>query len=143
LETEESFVEEVDVMKRIYIAGAITPVGKNHPVLEYLTNKRRGIRATVEVLRRGYSVFCPFTDDDYWMVLMEGEEIPPKMIYQASLSMLEVCDGVLVIPGWEDSMGTKKEMERAREINIPVFFSLDDLDSYFREVERWTTEFRG
>lgn len=119
----------------VYVAGAIAPTGQGHPVMEFLTNERRGIRGSVEVLLRGYAVFCPFVDFLYWLVLNPGEEIKSEMIYQNSLAMMSRCDAVLVLPGSENSKGTKAEIEQARRIGVPVFRNLEIMENYFHYLE--------
>ena len=118
-------------MRRIYVAGAITPTGPGHPVIEFLNNQRRGIRTAVDLLLRGYAPYCPFLDNLYWLTLREGEEIPPSTIYEVSLAMLEMCDALLLVPGWERSEGTRNELERARQLDIPIFHNQQALDAYF------------
>lgn len=118
-------------MIRVYIAGAITSTGEGHPTIGFLTNIRNGIRATVEVLLKGYAPFCPFIDYQYWFLLRDGEKIPVEAIFKVSCSFLEVCNAVLVVPGWENSYGTKNEIELAGSLSIPVFYSLEELEAYF------------
>ena len=121
-------------MLRVYIAGPITPNGKNeHPGIEFITNIRRGIRVAVDALQRGYAVFCPFLDYQYLLVLEEGEVLDTKLFRDSSMAYLEASDAVLVVHGWENSNGTKAEIERARLLKIPVFFNLQSMDNYFRE----------
>ena len=121
-------------MLRIYIAGPITPQGKNeHPGIEFITNIRRGIRVTVDVLQRGYAVFCPFLDYQYLLVLEEGEVLDTQLFRDSSMAYLEASDAVLAVHGWENSSGTKAEIERARLLKIPIFFNLQAMDNYFRD----------
>lgn len=40
---------------------------------------------------------------------------------------VEVSANELLVPEWENSKGTLKEIARARELNIPVYNSLDEL----------------
>ena len=47
------------------------------------------------------------------------------MIKEYSLLWLELCDAVLLVPGWENSSGTRAELARAKELDIPVFGSLE------------------
>lgn len=112
--------------KRIYVAGAIQ--GKT--LLESFENIRKGIKLSVEVLKSGYSPFSPFIDFQFSFV----EPITLEEYYSYSLAWLEVSDAVLLVEGWENSKGTKKEIERANELDIPVFSSLSSLIMYFEDT---------
>jgi len=118
-------------MIRVYIAGAITATGAEHPTIGFLTNIRNGIRTTVEVLLKGYAPFCPFIDYQYWLLLRGEEKITPETILQISCEFLRVSNAVLIVPGWENSYGTKQEIELASSLSIPVFYNLGELEAYF------------
>lgn len=120
-------------IRRIYCAGAITPYKSEHPVFGFLGNIARGVRASLVLLLKGYAPFCPFLDFQYWFYLREGENITEKMIKDLSMAWLEVSDAVLVLPKYRKSAGTKAEIERARELHIPVFFSVEDLIDWEEE----------
>jgi len=122
-------------MKYIYVAGAITPYPTEPPVIGFLANIRRGIRATVELLLNGYIPFCPFLDHQFFMQLRNGENITGKMIKDYSMAWLEKCDAILVLSRWRKSEGTKAEIARAKEIGIPIFYSMDDLFDHESEKE--------
>lgn len=117
-------------IKRVYCAGAISPYPSEHPVLGFLGNIKRGIRASLDVFLAGYVPFSPFLDFQYWFYLRDGENITEKMIKDLSMAWLEVSDAVLVLPKWKKSGGTKAEIARAKELGIPVFYSLKDLIDY-------------
>jgi hypothetical protein len=118
--------------KRIYVAGPISPKGNTgHMGIEFISNIRRGIRGSVDVIKKGYAVFCPFIDYQYLLVLEDGETFETSHFYESSMAYLEVSDAVLVLPGWENSNGTKAEIERANLLGIPVFFNLRAMDNYF------------
>lgn len=119
---------------KIYIAGAITPYKSEHPVFGFLGNIKRGVRASLEVLLAGLVPFCPFLDYQYWFFLRGSENITEKMIKDLSIAWLEVSDAVLVLPKWRKSGGTKAEITRAKELDIPVFYQLEDIVDYNSEI---------
>lgn len=47
---------------------------------------------------------------------------------RATMQMLEVCDAVVVVPGWHESRGTLAEVARARALELPVF------EAYWAEI---------
>lgn len=46
-----------------------------------------------------------------------------KTILQADLELLEGCDGILMMPGWEESQGAQKEYAKATRQGLQVFFA--------------------
>ena len=122
-------------IKRVYVAGAITPYPSEHPVLGFLGNIKRGVRASLDVLLAGLVPFSPFLDFQYWFYLRNGENITEKMIKDLSMAWLEVSDAVLVLPKWRKSGGTKLEIARAKELDIPVFYSLEDIQDYNEDIK--------
>lgn len=120
-------------IRRTYVAGAITPYPSEHPVFGFLGNIAGGVRASLILLLKGYSPFCPFLDFQYWFYLREGENITEKMIKDLSMAWLEVSDAVLVLPKYRKSAGTKLEIARAKELDIPVFYSIEDMIDYEEE----------
>jgi len=110
-------------MKRVYVAG---PYSDNN-VISILDNIRRGMRTSTEVMLAGYSPFCPWLDFHYQLMLRPGERLTVDDFYRYSLDWHEVSDGMLVLPNHEKSKGTLREIGLAKELNIPVFHSLEEL----------------
>lgn len=101
---------------RVYIAG---PYSADN-VITVLDNIREGMRAATKVMLSGDAPFCPWLDFHFQLMLRPGESLTVKDYYRYSLAWLEVSDKVLVLPGWETSKGTIREIARARELGIPV-----------------------
>ena len=112
-------------MKRVYVAGAYSSPN----VIGVFTNMRRGCRLAYEVLSAGYAPFTPWLD---WLLSMFG--FVSLADYQAySMAFLEACDAVLVQPvGCEASFGTQAELARAKELGIPIFYTIEDLEEHFK-----------
>jgi len=120
-------------IRTLYIACAITPYKSKHPVFGFLGNIQRGQRMAVEALLAGFYPFCPFLDYQYWGQLRAGENITEKMIKGLSMVFLELCDAVLVLPKYRKSQGTLDEIARAKELDMPVFYSLEDIIDHEEE----------
>lgn len=104
--------------KRAYIAGPYS----GGDIITILHNIRQGINKAAVLMREGYAVFCPFLD--FLIAFMPGPPIDKK-IYQAnSMAWVECCDVMYVLPGWETSVGTKREIARAEELGIPVLYEV-------------------
>ena len=113
--------------KKIFIAGPIRPTGRgSDPVGEFLDNTRFGIRVAAELILLGFAPYCPFVDFMYWFA--SSQDLPTgTMMQECDLAWLENVDAVLALPGWETSVGATNELERAEELGIPVFYSVNSL----------------
>lgn len=123
-------------IRRVYVAGLLTPRGywSAHPAIDYTCNRREMIRWALKTYLAGFDPFCPAFDMEFWMQA-EGQPITEAMIKRYSKSWLEVCDAMVLTPGWQKSPGSLAEIKFAEEHNIPVFKSLDDLNKYVKENE--------
>ena len=63
----------------------------------------------------------PELGDDFWL--------------RGTLEMMERCDAVVLVPGWQNSAGTLGEIARADELRIPIFRTLDTLPSAHAFIE--------
>jgi hypothetical protein len=113
--------------KLVYVAGALR---SNIP--EYIKNMHRMIKEADKVRRSGFAVIIPCED------LLRGlvcGDYDFEDYFENSYEMLTRCDAVYVIPGWEKSEGTKKEIKKAQSLNIPVYFELNNLITYEKAYE--------
>ena len=109
-------------LKRIYVAGKYSA----NNVLDVLKNIGRGEKACAQLFSMGYAPFCPWHDKSY-VTDMPDSDFTVDQFYRYSLAWLEVSDAVLLLPGWEQSKGTVAEIERADQLGIPVFKSIEEL----------------
>lgn len=125
-----------DKIKRVYIAGLLTPRGvwSANLAIDYLFNIKHMIRAGLEVFFAGLVPFVPALDFQLFLALREDERITEPMIKRYSKDWLEVCDAVLLTPGWRKSTGTLIEMDYAKELGIPIFETIDEILKYNREA---------
>jgi hypothetical protein len=95
---------------RAFISGTYS--GSAQEIEENVTKARVVI---ADVLKAGYIPICPnvfwspfadIQDYDFWL--------------EAALSLLDTCDIMVLVPGWETSSGVKREIQRAREAGIPI-----------------------
>ena len=104
---------------RIYIAGPYSSPN----IIQGLRNIREGNKVAAKLLTMGYSPFSPFLDH----IFSFYEDISVEQYYKYSLDFLEVCDAMLVLPGYEKSVGTLKEIEFAEKRGIKIYHSLEEL----------------
>lgn len=63
----------------------------------------------------------PDLGDEFWL--------------RGTLAIMERCDAVVLVPGWERSAGTLGEIARADALRIPVFRTLDTLPTACAFIE--------
>lgn len=95
--------------KIIYIAGPITGVDKYWEAFE---------KADDDLTSRGYAVLNPAR-------LPEGMQA--KNYTEICWIMLGNADAVIMLPGWEDSMGAVAENRVAGLLDIPVYYDIETL----------------
>lgn len=122
-------------IKRVYVAGLLTPKGtwSINPAIDHLANVRHMVRAGIEVFKAGFVPFIPALDFLLFLSLHEGEVITEPMIKRYSKDWLAVCDAMLLTEGWRQSRGTLIEIEFAKERNIPIFESIEELKGVVEE----------
>lgn len=98
---------------RVYVAGPITKG-------DQFLNVRAAIDAADTLLKAGHAPFVPHINVLWHMV--HEHDYETWMAWDDAF--LQVCDALLRIPG--DSPGADREVERARELGIPVFFDVFD-----------------
>ena len=116
-------------MIRVYVAGKYSDTN----VLAVLNNIRRGIKVATELFYKGYAPFCPWLDHQFVLQMTEEQaatiEVPHFHNY--SLAWLEASDCMYLLrEGIEHSKGVAKEIEFAVAHHIPIFTSMEDLDTW-------------
>jgi hypothetical protein len=108
---------------RVYVAGKYS----DSNIINCLNNMHDGMKASVEVLKLGYACFCPWLDYQFQFF---DKSLVVEDYYRYSMAWLEVSNCVLVLPNFENSKGTLAEIKRAKELNIPIFYSLEELKQW-------------
>ncbi len=109
----------------VYISGpymADTPLGISdniaaaHRMAVDLWNAGFGC-LTPHLNTAHFEYFCPAVTHAAWL--------------EADLRMLDGCDALLLLPGWEQSKGALMERDRAYELRIGVYESRAELELGF------------
>jgi hypothetical protein len=92
-------------------------------VLSVTRNCRQGHDAAIRLAKLGFAVHDPWLDLHWALVA----DLPMEFFKANCMAWLEVSNVVLALPSWYRSGGAKAEIDRARELDIPVFYSENDL----------------
>lgn len=109
---------------KIYIAG---PYGRRAGQDEFtcLINVLKAIDAGRTLISLGHNPFIPHL---FHYVHREWDDTPNEdMWLEICLAWVEDCDALLRLSG--DSSGANREMERAKELSLPIYFSIEELRS--------------
>jgi len=106
-------------MKIAYISGPITAP----TISKHYDNLQSGREAAIRYWKLGYAVICPhmntaFMDgifgenyDDNWIGFLQGD-----------MEFIRVADVVIMLPGWQESRGAKKEHEKAMKLSKEIIY---------------------
>lgn len=108
-------------MKRVYVAGSYSADN----VIDVLKNIGRGEKEAAWFFKMGFYPFCPWHDASY-VKTFPDHDFRVSDFQKHSMAWLEVSDCVFVLPNFQSSKGTLAEIERAKELNIPVYLDIAD-----------------
>jgi hypothetical protein len=114
--------------RKVYIAGKL-----NDDAVGYIKNCHRMIKTAKKVRDAGYSVYVPC--NDFLEGLVDGE-FSYSDYFDNSQPWLEVSNAVFLVPEWEKSSGTRREMERADVLDIPIFDNIEKMNEHFSGVKQ-------
>ena len=122
-------------MKIVYIAGAYT--GNNFEEID--ANIKKAEAFAVALANRGIGFFCPHLNTAHF----ETKSTATYEFYlEMNLAILDRCDGMLLMPGWETSRGAMGEYLHVQSgnKNIKMFFPFPGLPGDTRvldAIEKW------
>jgi hypothetical protein len=102
----------------IYVAGPYTAPDDEGRI----ANTQRAMQAGLVILGRGHTPFIPhFTHYfDLYVEKRLGLRLPSNIYYDWDMVILDRCDALLYLA---PSPGADKELERASELGLVVFYS--------------------
>lgn len=118
-------------MKLIYIAGPYRPTkidGVENSTEQNVQRARHIAVHLVNVLGRlGYFPVTPHLNTDKFELLVDMND--DRYFLDGTMAMLDRCDAVLLVypEAARDSSGTRAEVERAIDIGLPIYGSLQQL----------------
>lgn len=105
-------------MQVAYIAGpyrAATVHGMHR-------NIDKAAEVALKYWKLGYAVICPHKNTAFF----DGE-CPDNVWLNGDLELLRRSDVVVMVPGWENSMGAREEHSEAQEAGIPIIYDTGEL----------------
>lgn len=110
-------------MKMVYIAGPYGDKGGYLAIDKHIAVARE---AAAWCASQGLGYYCPHLNAAHFEVIVP--QVPIDQWYEMDLMFIEMCDHMLVLPGWENSSGTKAEMEAWKQVKSvhDIFFWGDD-----------------
>jgi hypothetical protein len=100
---------------KIYISGPMRGVPKNNfPVFDSITAHLRAF---------GYEAVSPAERDRAEGITEDTpvDDEKAKELLQRDLNDLEECDAIMLLPGWESSVGALRELSKAHELGLLVY----------------------
>ena len=118
---------------RIYVAGPYSCENRCQPLGVDLVFMRRGLETSVELLKRGYAPFCPWLDYLFQLV-SNGNGLQRVDYYEYSIAWLLASDAMFVTELRKCSNGTKNEIMVAEKENIPIFWTINELEKWSNKL---------
>lgn len=112
-------------MKIVLIAG---PYGDFNSAEKIQQNIDHAAKYAEALAKRRIGFVCPHLNSAHFNV--RTPEVPREFWLSMYLQLVRVCDGVLAIPGWQQSAGAYAEVTAATLYRKPVFqpAHVDDMD---------------
>src|SRR5262245_24540181 len=105
----------------VYIAGPYRAATE----YQVLQNIRRAEEVALRVWKAGAACICPHKNTAFF-----GGAADDSVWLEGDLAIISRCDAVVCVPGWQASAGARGEVELARELSIPVFETIEGLESW-------------
>ena len=102
---------------RVYVCGPYSCKSVDGNVIEILSNMRRGLAISIQVMQAGHAVYSPWLDFQFGLIA----DIPMEMFKRNSMEWIKVSDAMLLVNGWQDSAGCRAEVAEASLHGVPVF----------------------
>jgi len=117
-------LERAKTIKAVYIAGKLSDPN----TVSYIKNVSNMMEISQMVKSEGFSVFVPAIDV---LLGIKFGYTSYDEYFNNNLAWLARADAVVLVPDWETSKGTKRELEVAKQLNIPIFENVVDLIEHF------------
>lgn len=114
-------------MKVAYVAGPYR-ADTIHGVAQNIQKARN---VALRLWKLGYAVICPHSNTAFFDVAC-----PDSVWLEGNIEILKRCDLVVLVDGWENSAGTRREVEVAAAYGIPIYVYQNDDQLRLYDMER-------
>jgi hypothetical protein len=101
-----------EIKKVFYIAG---PYRAENP-RKILENIRAAEKVAIDVWKSGNIALCPHLNSRFMDDICDD-----KVFLEGAIELMRRCDGVVLVPRWEESAGARMEVKIAERIGLPVY----------------------
>ena len=108
---------------RVYIAGPYQPKNCSMHSAPKVTqqNVNHAIDAFYEIVEDGHEPYVPHLS--HYIHLRGDVDLEADFWYKYDMSFLDHwAEAIYMLKGWEDSYGSRKELERAKELKLRVVY---------------------
>src|SRR5438132_9448642 len=102
---------------RVYVAGPIS-------IGDVQANVQKAMDLGETLIKLGYAPYIPHLDMALAPKGLEGTERYERAL-DVDFSVISVCHALIRLPG--ESHGADREVKWAKEIGVPVYYTLEDL----------------
>lgn len=118
-------------MLKVYVAG---PYSADN-VIDVLKNIGKGRQACADLFALGFAPFCPWHDADF-IIMNPDINHPVQYFRDYCIEWLKVSDVMLLLDGWQKSVGCQEEFKLANKLNIPIFYTKFSLLKYNNNLKK-------
>lgn len=112
-------------MKIVFICAPYT-ASTEEAIAGNITKAEKVARQLAE---REIGFVCPHTNSAY---MHDINEASPDFWYKMYLAILDGCDALLAVGRWQNSAGCLLEVARAKRLNLPIFYSIEEVVAWHK-----------
>jgi len=104
----------------VYLA---TPYSHKEPFVRHERFEKVN-EVAARLMEDGYAVFSPISHSHPIEQHMTADQQSWEFWERQDVPILKACDQlfVLMLDGWKESVGVRAEIEKANELNLPIFY---------------------
>jgi dienelactone hydrolase len=106
-------------MQVLYIAG---PYRSKEGIWGVAQNIEKARRIARKYWLAGYAVICPHANTAF---MDSSDGATDEMFLAGDIEMLGRCNGIVMVPGWEQSAGARAEHDKAKGWGMQVIYEED------------------
>lgn len=115
-------------MKIVYVAGPYRAKSGAHDASVYNEieeNIRKAEAVAIILWNAGFGVLCPHLNTAHFEVKCPG--VSANAYLETDLRLLDSCDILYLMPGWDKSSGSRGEYCRMKQLGRLVYLDLGEL----------------